>query len=286
MNLPILGQCSTGTIVRVFPRKNRATPDDPLAFFGPPDLFVEADEVHIDCTFSADKPKAERLAEDWKHVAPVKIGGVAYGDPGLEFIPGKYVKRGYTFTSRGCPRRCWFCSVWKRSPQATPLPVIHPGWDVLDDNLLACPEDHVRKVFAMLSQQGRQIQFTGGLEAAALEDYQVGLLADMKPRPNCFFAYDPGDPFETLKSAADRMIASGFTSQSHRLRTYVLIGYPKDTFALAEDRLNQMLSIGFTPHAMLWDPETPSAEKYRPSPEWKHFQRLWARPAIIHRSNT
>jgi hypothetical protein len=269
-------------LVRVFPRKTKASPDDALAFFGPPDLFVEADEVHVDVTFTADKPKAESLAEDWRHVAPVKIGGVAYGDPGREFVPGRYIKDGYTFTSRGCPRRCWFCSVWKRRPQATPILPFAPGWNILDDNLLACPEWHVRMVFAMLANQGRQVQFTGGLEALALEDYQVGLLADLRPRPNCFFAYDPGDPFETLKSVADRMIAAGFTACSHRLRVYVLIGYPKDTFAAAEQRLRSMVEIGFTPHAMLWDPETPSAERYRPAPEWRRFQRLWARPAIIH----
>lgn len=277
----ILGQSEPKRLIRVFPRKTNATPDDELSYFGPPNLFAEADEVHISVTFKADKPKAEQLAEDWKHVAPVKISGVAYDDLGLEFTPGKYIKQGYTITSRGCPRRCWFCSVWKRQPQATPIQ-IHDGWNILDDNLLACPETHVRAVFAMLARQRRQIQFTGGLEAAALQDYQVGLLADMKPRPNCFFAYDPGDPFETLKSAADRMIAAGFTARSHRLRTYVLIGFPKDTFAAAETRLKEMLAIGFTPHAMLWDPETPSAERYRPSPEWRRFQRLWARPAIIY----
>ena len=125
-------------------------------------------------------------------------------------------------------------------------------------------------------------KFTGGLEAAALQDYQVGLLADLKPRPNCFFAYDPGDPFETLKSAAERMIAAGFTARSHRLRVYVLIGFPKDTFEAADKRLRDMLAIGFTPHAMLWQPETPAAERYRPTPEWRRFQRLWARPSIIH----
>lgn len=270
-------------LARVFPRRTKASPNDDLAFFGPPDLFAEADEVHVSVTFTADKPKAERLAEDWRQIAPVKIGGVAYGDEGRGyFIPGKYIKHGYTFTSRGCPRRCWFCSVWKRRPQPVPIWPITPGWNILDDNLLACPEWHVRAVFQMLALQGRQVEFTGGLEALSLQDYQVGLLADLKPRPNCFFAYDPGDPFETLKSAADRMIAAGFTARSHRLRCYVLIGYPKDTFAAAEARLRQMLSIGFTPHAMLWQPETPSAERYRPSIDWKRFQRLWARPAIIH----
>ncbi len=276
-------------LVRVFPRRTKATPDDELAFFGPPRFDTEADEVHIDVTFTYDKPYAEWLAEQWRHIAPVKIGGVAYGDPGQEFIAGRYIKHGYTFTSRGCPRRCWFCSVWKRQPlvgtkdQPHPLLLrIQEGWNILDDNLLACPEGHVRAVFAMLQRQGRQVEFTGGLEALALQDYQVDLLAELKPRPNCFFAYDPGDPFETLKSAADRLIAAGFTARSHRLRAYVMMGYPKDTFAAAKARLNQMLGIGFTPHAMLWQPETPSAEKHRPAPEWKRFQRQWARPAIIH----
>lgn len=252
-----------------------------MAYVGPPDLFSEADEVHISVTFSADKPKAERLAEEWRHVAPVKIGGVAYGDRGDDFIPGKYIKHGYTFTSRGCPRRCWFCDVWKRDPEPRLL-CIQDGWNILDDNLLACPEPHVRKVFQMLSRQNRRVTFTGGLEAMALQDYQVGLLADLKPRPACFFAYDPGDPFETLQSAAKRLLAAGFSQASHRLQVYVLIGYPKDTFTEAEKRLRQMVSIGFTPYAMLWDPTEPAAEKWRPAPEWKRFQRQWLRPAIIH----
>ena len=275
-------------LIRVFPRRTKATPMDAMArspkndnVLPFPRFVDEAEEVHIDVTFTADIPKAEMLAEQWRHVAPVKISGVAYQDLGMEFIPGRYIKPGYTFTSRGCPRRCWFCSVWKRQGEATPIPITD-GWNVLDDNLLACPEAHVRAVFAMLRRQGRQIEFTGGLEALALQDYQVGLLADLKPRPNCFFAYDPGDPFETLESAARRMIEAGFTACSHRLRAYVLIGFPKDTFVEAEKRLEQMVSVGFTPHAMLWQPETPSAQKWKPAPEWDKFQRHWARPAIIH----
>lgn len=268
-------------LIRVFPRKTKASPDDDLAYFGSPGFLAEADEVHISVTFTQDRAIAERLAEEWKYVAPVKVGGVAYGDSSLEFIPGRYIKPGYTITSRGCPRRCWFCGVWKKWPEPNLLPIV-PGHNILDDNLLACPEHHVRAVFDMLRQQDRRIEFTGGLEALALEDYQVELLASLKPRPNMFFAYDPGDEFETLRSAASRLLEAGFTTASHRMRVYVLIGYPKDTFDLAEARLKQMMGIGFTPHAMLWSPETPSQEKYRPPPEWRAFQRRWARPAIIH----
>ena len=273
-------------LIRVFPRKTKATPNDGLAYCGPPDFFAEADEVHVSVTFTYDKQWAEHLAEQWKHVAPVKIGGVAYGDRGEEFIPGRYIKPGYIFTSRGCPRRCWFCSVWKRDPVPRLLPIID-GWNILDDNLLACPQSHVEAVFAMLRRQKRRIEFTGGLEALSLQDYQVDLLAGLKPRPNMFFAYDPGDAFETLEHAARRLLAAGFTKCSHRMRAYVLIGYPKDTIAQATQRLLQMRSIGFTPHAMLWKPETQSQDRWRPDGQWRAFQRQWARPAIIHaQSNT
>jgi hypothetical protein len=268
-------------LIRVFPSKTNATPDDEDVYFGPPDLFTEADEVHISVTFTWHKPIAERLAEQWRHIGNVKIGGVAYGDRGEEFVPGRYVKPGYIFTSRGCPRRCWFCSVWKRDPIPRLLPIVD-GWNILDDNLLACPRPHVEAVFAMLRRQKRRVHFTGGLEALSLQDYQVGLLADLKPRPNCFWAYDPGDKFETLEHAARRLLEAGFTARSHRLSCYVLIGYPKDTFDLAEKRLKEMLRIGFTPMAMLWRPETPQQERWKPADDWRAFQRTWVRRNIIY----
>ncbi|MEI9975079.1 MAG: hypothetical protein WDO73_25315 [Ignavibacteriota bacterium] len=89
--------------------------------------------MHVDVTFTADIPQAERLAKEWRHVAPVKGVASPTAILGIEFIPGRYIKDGYTFTSRGCPRRCWFCSVWKRRPQATPILPFAPGWNILDD---------------------------------------------------------------------------------------------------------------------------------------------------------
>jgi hypothetical protein len=39
-------------LIRVFPRKTKATPDDALAYFGPPDQLAEADEIHVSVTFT------------------------------------------------------------------------------------------------------------------------------------------------------------------------------------------------------------------------------------------
>lgn len=266
-------------IARVFPRKTQASPTDELAFFGtPPKNGICADEVHVSVTFTWDIPYAEYLAEKWRVVAPVKIGGPAFNEPGREFIPGRYVGEGYTITSRGCPNKCWFCSVWKREPAIKELPIT-PGWNLLDDNILACSEGHVRAVFSMLAQQrgprgGRRVQFTGGLEARILKPWHVHELAKIKPA-QMFFAYDTPDDYEPLVNAAEMLRQAGFNRQ--QMRCYCLIGYPKDTFDQAEERLRKCLALDFFPMAMLW-----RDKKGETTPEWRKFQRLWARPIIIY----
>lgn len=70
-------------IIRVFPTKTNATPDDELVrIHEVPSLFDEADEVHISVAFTWDIPWAEWAAKQWERVAPVKIGGPAYNEPG------------------------------------------------------------------------------------------------------------------------------------------------------------------------------------------------------------
>lgn len=264
-------------IIRVFPRKTNATPTDDLVRIGrEPGLFDEADEVHVSVTFTWDLPFAERLAKAWEAVAPVKIGGPATGMAGGDFTPGMYVKDGYVLTSRGCPNSCWFCSVPKREGGIRELPVL-AGWNVLDDNLLACSEAHQRAVFAMLKGQKRNgpVQFTGGLEAARLLPWHVEALRELRPK-QLFFANDTPDDLEPLQQAGKMLLAAGFTTTSHALRAYVLCGYPRDTFEAADTRMRQTQEAGFMPMAMLYRNE--SGDR---TDEWMRWQRQWARPALI-----
>lgn len=263
-------------LIRVFPRRTKATPTDPLVYIGGPDLFAEADRVHISVAFSWDVPAVDGLEREWRRIAPVEVGGPATGQRGEEFTPGLYLRDGYTITSRGCPNRCWFCSVPKRDGGIRELP-IRDGWNVLDDNLLACSDQHVRDVFAMLAHQKHPIEFTGGLEAARLQDWHVAAIADLKPVQS-FFAYDTPDDYEPLRSAALRIREAWPAAiTGHRLRCYVLIGYPWDTMDAADMRLRAVLDLGMWPMAMLWRDERGCL----PSEEWRRFQRQWARPAII-----
>jgi hypothetical protein len=264
-------------IMRIFPRRTKATPIDNMVRIGEgPGMFDECDQVHISVTFTWDLPLAERLAKAWKHVAPVLMGGPAVGSRGGEFVPGMYLKQGYTITSRGCPNRCWFCSVWRREGNAVRELPIRDGWNVLDDNLLACSIPHIRAVFAMLKRQKQKPEFTGGLEAKRLKKWHCEALRELRPK-QVFFAYDTPDDLEPLREAGKMMYAAGFPAKSHTLRCYVLCGFKKDTMAAAERRMHEAIHAGFTPMAMLWKDDAGNTDA-----KWAKWQRQWARPAIIH----
>jgi len=289
----------TTRIIRVFPSRTPLTPRDRAAYIGhpyDPPLFAEADEVHVSATFKWDLPFAEKLARLWKSVAPVKIGGPATGEAGGDFVPGLYLAEGAVITSRGCPNRCLNCSVWKREGLSVRPLRIHDGWNVLDDNLLACPDAHVRAVFEMLNRQvGHRVMFSGGLEAARLKDWHVCELSALAPE-SMFFAYDRPQELEPLRRAGDllRLPGLGLTMDgkrmSNRVRCYVLVGHDDDTPEKAQDRCVQAVEAGFWPMAMYFIPEEgyegrPPSRRDAPA-EWRKFLAQWVRIARVKRAYT
>lgn len=262
---------------RIFPRRTAATPTDSQAFVGevPRDI-EDSPLIAVSCTFSWDKPLAEKLADEAsrRFNVPVVLDGPAYGHRGGPFTPGVFLKEGYVVTSRGCPNHCWFCDVPKREGSLRELPITE-GWNVLDPNLLACSTDHIVRVFSMLKRQPRRPEFTGGLEAKRITPAIATALKHIKTK-TLFCAYDTPDDLEPLMQAGKHLLEAGFTRASHTLRAYVLCGWKADTFEKAEKRMRETIQAGFMPMAMALRDETG-----HPSREWRQFQRQWANPFIV-----
>ena len=282
-------------LARVFPRKTNATPDDEYAFVGLPPVKLPEDitEVNVSVSFSVDLDEAERLYEAWSKIAPTFIGGPATGQRGEEFVPGKFLKKGYVIPSRGCDANnsCWFCQVPLREGPVRELPVCE-GWNIVDDNLLACSDTHIKDVFHMLEGQkrdGRRTFFTGGLEAARIREWHIELLKNLRPK-EIFFGCDTEEKYNHLSEALKLFKGAGYMSRN-TLRAYVLIGYANDTLDDAEKRLQRVKDLGVCPMAMLYRKwGAPHFPYYgdslgtvkEPERDWKRLQRLWARPALIY----
>ena len=264
-------------ILRVFPRRTKATPEDEYVAIGEPGLFPPEDitEIHVSVAFTWDLFEAERLADSWRRYGTVKIGGPAFNQPGGEFTPGMYLKKGYVITSRGCPNHCWFCQVPKREYNGLHELKIKDGYNVLDDNLLACSEAHIRAVFEMLKRQKERARFTGGLEAKLLKNWHCELLAGLR-LDSMYFAYDTPDDYDPLVEASKLLKECGLLNV-RKVGVYCLCGWPQDTMNAAELRFWQVLRLGMRPYAMLW-----RNQKGDMNQEWRKFQREWLSPYIIH----
>lgn len=261
-------------IIRVFPRRTNMTPDDEYSFVGMPpfaQFIPDHNAIHISVVFTWDKLYAEQLQKNWQEITdkPVLIGGTAYDDPGLEFIPGMYVKPGITITSRGCPNNCDFCLVPKREGKIRELP-IQRGNIIQDNNILACSDVHIDKVFEMLKHE-KGICFKGGLEARRITTKIADKLARLKIK-ELWLACDKPEHLKVTIKAIHTLRKAGF-SQNY-IRCYVLIGFDKEE---ERYRLEELYKSGCLPFAQLYRKDDDSV-KY--TDDWKKFARVWSRPAI------
>ena len=78
-----IASTSPKRLIRVFPRRTKATPLDDLArspskgaILPFPGFLDEADEIHIDVTFTQDTPKAEMLASNGSMSRPLRSAGL------------------------------------------------------------------------------------------------------------------------------------------------------------------------------------------------------------------
>jgi hypothetical protein len=237
----------------------------------------EADEVHISCTFTWDRAKAERLQKAWAQYYPVvKLGGPAYNDHCDTFTPGMYVKQGVTFTSRGCNNQCPWCLVHKREGNLRQIPDFPMGNIIQDNNILQCEKAHIDKVFQMLRSQ-KQIVFSGGLEAGFLKWEQAEELRSLRIK-ELFFACDTKGALPSLINAGELLK----DLDRRKKMCYVLLAFNGQTLDQAKEHLENVWGAGFMPFAQLFQPP----DKFINYPkEWRSLARRWSRPAIMRAMN-
>ena len=268
----------TMQLIRVFPRKTSLTPVDLYAFAGDrawPQLWrPPADEVHVSVTFTWDIGLGHELREAWAQYYPVvKIGGPAFGSPVDNFVPGRYIKDGVTFTSRGCNRKCPWCLVPSREGKLHCIEDFAPGWIIQDNNFLQCPAEHRQKVYAMLGTQSKAASFSGGLDARLIDDTVADELRSIRIK-DLFLAADTAQSLGVLAKAVTKLD----WLRRDQLRCYVLIAFNGETMVEAAERLEAVWQVGCVPFAQLYQPPDEYIEYSR---DWKKLARSWSRPAAI-----
>lgn len=265
-------------IARVFLTKTKMTPQDDNVYIGPPVLGMPRyDEIHISVTFTWDLHRLGYYKNQWAPYGEVRVGGPAISQTVGNFVAGRYIKKGVTITSRGCPRKCPWCLVPDREGNIRELPIV-AGNIVQDNNLLACSKSHVKKVFEMLRTQ-KAVAFAGGLDCRLIKDWHIKELRSLKIK-QIWLAYDEQGNRQAVVEAS-RKLSRYFPRD--KLRCYVLVGYVNDTLDAAEERLREAWDWGLIPFAMRY--RRPEQNKlgsflYKER-EWNLLTRNWTRPAIM-----
>ena len=224
-----------------------------MAFVGDPPMFQpDADEVHVSVTFTWDVAEGYRLVDAWgQYYDNVHIGGPAMGNRPEGFTPGRYVKQGVTFTSRGCNNQCPWCLVPPREGRLVEIADFATGNLVQDNNLLQCSRAHLDKVFA----------------TDDIADDIRGLRLKQ-----LFLAADTDASLPTLEQAIKRL-----QLPRDKVRCYVLCAF-NTTIEECEDRLRAVWNVGALPFAQLFQPPDRLIHYSR---EWRTLHRTWSRPAAM-----
>lgn len=177
------------------------------------------------------------------------------------------------FSSRGCIRRCKFCSVPQLEPdfiaKESIKHLIYPGHRKVilwDNNILASP--HWRNVFDELEELGLEADFNQGLDARLITEEVATRVKRMKV-PTVRLAYDSDSVKAPLEKAISLLKEVGVDGR--RIIVYCLYGFldtPQDFF----HRITDLVNWGVVTYPMRYQPLEPcSKDSYVPS-NWQPEQ--------------
>jgi hypothetical protein len=173
------------------------------------------------------------------------------------------------FASRGCIRKCPFCSVKDLEPEYTARKSImrlvspkHRRIIFWDNNILASP--HWRDIFAELAELGKPVDFNQGLDARLLTQDVVTEMRKFKV-PVVRLAYDSNAIREPLKKAIELLLTNGYNGR--RIVVYCLYNHTDkpDDF---HTRVRDLIDWGVVAYPMRYEPLEPKPKNTYVGPEW------------------
>ena len=202
--------------------------------------------LYLSVPFTWQVAEARKIAEAWK--GSVQIGGSGLMEPSEceGFEPILFHNGCATFTTRGCVNNCGFCAVPKLEGDLKEVVDFLPAPIICDNNLLAAPLNHIRRVVDKV-KVFPLVDFNQGLEA---KRFTPGI-ADLLGKLNCHvrFAFDHTSQAGIVKAAIDLCLSR----TSKNIGVYCLIGYADDPEDAAY-RLELVRSWGALPNPMRYQP--------------------------------
>jgi len=177
------------------------------------------------------------------------------------------------FSSRGCIRKCPFCSVPQLEPRFEAKKsiknLIYPGHKkaiLWDNNILASP--YWRNIFDELEESGLGVDFNQGLDARLLTE-ETALRLKRLRIPIVRLAYDSKGIKKSLKKAIKLLMDVGISGR--RIVVYCLYGYldkPEDFL----ERVRDLITWGVVAYPMRYQPLEPCTKDSYISPNWGREQ--------------
>lgn len=192
-------------------------------------------------------------------------------DQRFEYVDGEYE---LTFTSRGCPHSCAFCGVKKVEPFFVQYDTFPLAAMVGDNNILATPMSHQRRVVERLATLGKEIDFNSGFDMRFFQEKHYRLYSQL--RLECWrFAFDSMAVEKDVRRVAGIMARHGL--DRHQVTFYCLVGFPGQTIKDCLYRLNTIIKLRMNPYPMRFIPLNSLNHNYV-APGWTEelLQRITA----------
>lgn len=231
----------------------------------------KGNEVSLDCKF----PQKVYLSKTFSHSAldylslngeVVIRGGRAFNDVSLPDVIER-LKPYYELydldyslgaTSRGCPRTCGFCDVWRREGTVCyPNSPIEEFWDeghgkVVDisSNFFSNPD--WRREIRFIKDHDLQLVIDSGIDIRTINNEILKALSDIEIN-DLRFAFDNPNSATKIKEGAALLREYGFDKD---YTVYVLVGYNTDMCQDLE-RIYLLVDLGFRPYVMRYHKKDP-----------------------------